>query len=79
MALPTAKELKKLATACRKNGIKSLKCEGFEFTLSDEAPSRVVKSAPKGTGEVKNVIDDDFDAEGLTQDQLLMWSAGASY
>ena len=75
MALPTVKELKKLASACRKSGIKSLKCEGFEFTLTDYTPEKVVKSAPKlTTKDLASVIDQDFETEALTQDQLLGWS-----
>lgn len=76
MSLPTPKELKKLADACRKAGIFSFKCGELEFTLSDK-PTKVGKShRPSNTGaEVKAVIDEAFEAEGLTQDALLMWSA----
>lgn len=76
MELPTTKELKRLANACRKAGIKSLKCEGFEFTLSEYAPEskRAAKQAPLISGAMKSVIDQDFETEALTQDQLLNWS-----
>lgn len=76
MALPTVKELKKLASACRKSGIKSLKCEGFEFTLTDYSPEKAIKQKLKETSpELKSVIDQDFETEALTQDQLLGWSS----
>jgi hypothetical protein len=77
MALPTPKELKKLADACRKAGIFSFKCGDLEFTLGDKPQSKVGKSHSKvNTGsEVKSVIDEAFEEDGLTQDALLMWSA----
>ena len=76
MALPTVKELKKLAAGCRKAGIKSLKCEGFEFTLTDYTPEPKLKAAAQTAqvGDVRSVIDQDFETEALTQDQLLGWS-----
>lgn len=76
MNLPTPKELKKLATACRKAGIKSLKCEGFEFTLADQMPETKTarKKATQSSGDLQSVIDADFESEGLTQDQLINWS-----
>lgn len=79
MILPSNKELKRLANACRRAGIKSLRCEGFEFTLSDYLPEKRTKSAQKAPtgGELKSVIDQDFETEELTQDQLLMWSTNA--
>lgn len=78
MALPTAKELKKLAAACRKAGIHTFKCGELEFTLGDE-PTSTRKGAalrkPPAGSEVSSVIAEDFRTEELTQDQLLMWSA----
>jgi hypothetical protein len=72
----TPKELKKLADMCRKVGIYHFKQDGVEFTLSDKPQSKASKQHSKQTGaEVKAVIDEAFEAEGLTQDALLMWSA----
>ena len=75
MAIPSAKELKQLAAACRKAGIKSLKCEGFEFTLTDELPSKRRSSKTERSGAMASPVADDFEEEALTQDQLLMWSS----
>lgn len=77
MIFPTAKELKKLATACRKAGIKSFKCEGFEVTFTDDLPLSNKKQIrlEHNNNEMKEVIAADFEEEALTQDQLLMWSA----
>ena len=77
MALPTAKELKKLAAACRAVGISSFKCGELEFTLGDKPvkPGKSTQPAAHRTGDVMNVIDEAFEEDGLTQDALLMWSA----
>lgn len=78
MALPTPKELKKLASACRAAGISSFRCGELEFTLGDKPATKSVKNEnkePKKGEELKAVIDEAFEQEGLTQDQLLMWSS----
>jgi hypothetical protein len=77
MALPTAKELKKLAAACRAAGINSFKCGELEFTLGDKPtkPSKNGNTKVHKGGDVMSVIDEAFEEDGLTQDALLMWSA----
>jgi len=73
--LPNAKELKKLAEACRKAGIKAFKGYGIEFTLSDEAPvSNYKKRAPEANKSVIGHSNNPFESDTLTDDQLLMWS-----
>jgi hypothetical protein len=70
-------ELKKLAKACRTAGISHFKNAEIEFTLTD-LPTKQEKAfgkAAANTGGLKSVIDEGFEAEGLSQDQLLMWSA----
>lgn len=71
MDLPSAKELAKLAAACRKAGITQFKGGGIEFTLSD-APL-VTKAAKKAAladvSETKEVPSDE-----LSYEQLLAWS-----
>lgn len=73
--LPTAKELKKLAAACRAAGIYSFKCGDLEFTLGDKPVKQNNKKAIQRTGEVQDPIDAAFEQDALTQDELLLWSA----
>lgn len=83
MSLPSSKELKKLADSCRKAGIKHFKNADIEFTLSDDAPVsnyKKTKNASKGSIATKNSdssngIDQNFQSDDLTEDQLLMWSS----
>lgn len=72
------KELKKLADACRKAGIKHFKNADIEFTLTEEAPvstykrKKEVMLIPQGSllqETIKN-------ADTLTEDELLFWSTG---
>ena len=70
----TPKELKKLADACRKAGIKYYKDGQIEFSLTDEAPqSKYKKSKPETQFQTSLV-----ETDSLTEDQLLMWSSGAA-
>lgn len=73
------KELKKLADACRKAGIKHFKNADIEFTLTEEAPvsnykrKKEVIMLPEGSllqETIKN-------ADTLTEDELLFWSTGS--
>lgn len=72
------KELKKLATSCRKLGISHYKCAEFEFTLTPESPLKVDKKAKKlNQDSFQNALDQEIlSTDTLTQDQLLFWSAG---
>lgn len=67
------KELKKLADACRKAGIKHFKNAEVEFTLSDDLPQSNYKkkqvNAP-ATGP------DQITGDSLTEQELLFWSTG---
>lgn len=74
MDLPNAKDLKKLADMCRKAGIKSFKGNGIEFTLSEDAPVSTYKKAKAA----QNSPDKDFESDGLTEEELLFWSAGGN-
>lgn len=78
MALPTPKELKQLAAACRAAGIKSFKGEGVEFTLSDSeppAPKARGRAAAKAKVETNDKVDTK-EAQTPTEEELLFWSAG---
>lgn len=63
------KELMKLASACRKAGIKHYKTADFEFTLTDDVPAKIIK------GQVQSIQPSTIETDSLTQDQLMMWSA----
>lgn len=67
--LPDAKQLKKLADACRKAGIKTFKGYGLEFTLSDIEPA--TKSSKKKAAQTS----DSLESEELTDEQIMFWSA----
>lgn len=68
-----AKTLKKLVKTCRELGVLNYKGDGFEFTLSHDAPVK----APKKTAKSKAPItpDTEFETDTLTEEQLLMWSS----
>lgn len=70
--MPSAKELKTLATTCRKLGIKHFKCETFEFTLGDLPEKLEVSNSPVQAGPrfVQDTIPED-----LQDDSLLFWSS----
>jgi hypothetical protein len=71
--LPTIKELKALADACRKAGIKSFKGMGMEFTLADEAPEpRRRSKRPQAEFEAQSEA---FVSEMPSDEALLFWSA----
>lgn len=70
MNLPSAKELAKLAAACRKAGITSFKGGGIEFTLSEATPlPRASKKSYQEAIEAPAPA-----SEELSYDQLLNWS-----
>jgi hypothetical protein len=78
MAMPSSKELKKIAKACREAGIKVYKGEGFELTFTDEAPEpkRPRKAASGPTSVVSSPANEKFTTDSLSEEELLMWSAG---
>jgi hypothetical protein len=71
------KELKKLADACRKAGIKHFKNSELEFTLTDEVPVSDYKRKKQVFLPHSSIIDETIkNADSLTQDELLFWSTG---
>lgn len=77
MSLPTPAELKKLATACRKSGIKHFKCGDVEFTLGEEVVKQSQKS-PKAESK-QSIFNDNIETEGwneLTDEQKMFYSVG---
>jgi hypothetical protein len=73
MPSPTPKELRNIANACRKAGIKQYKCADFEFTLTDEVPA---SSPSKTKKSIRMDTTPEFESDSLTEEQLLMWSTG---
>lgn len=71
---PNAKELKKIAAACRKAGISHFKCDVFEFTLDTNAPT----AAPKGFSKPNHGEQGEVQSDELTPEQILFWSAPPS-
>lgn len=71
------KELKALADACRKAGIKHFKNSDLEFTLTDEAPQSKYKA--KKASKSDSVASGNLDVESdmLSQEDLLFWSTVA--
>ncbi len=71
MDFPSPKELKKLAAACRKAGIKAFKGPTFEFTLSDDAPMSNYKRSKQSTSPQP---DKPFVSDSLSEEDLMFWS-----
>lgn len=69
MNFPNVKELKKLADACRKAGIKHFKCNEFEFSLTDELPE-----TPKMRKQAALEKHEDLQNQGMSDEELLFWS-----
>jgi len=70
------KDLKKLADACRKAGIKHFKNADIEFTLADDAPVSNYKkrTAPPLTQDV--ATPSDLMNSQMSDEELLYWSVG---
>jgi len=73
------KELKKLADACRKAGIKHYKSGDIEFTLTDEPPVSSYKRRKSAASTQSDSVDSDkIDTDGwdtLSEEQKLFYSA----
>ncbi len=79
MNFPDPKKLKKLASACRKAGLKSFKCADFEFVLADDAPVSSYKRskvpAPQPDAPASSSL---FQSDTLSDEELLFWSSGTA-
>jgi hypothetical protein len=69
MAIPTAKELKKLAKACRDAGIHYFKSAEFEFTLTGVVPEKPVKGKAPLTH-----TQGDIESDTPSEEELMFWS-----
>lgn len=76
------KEIKKLADACRRAGIKSFKNSEVEFTLSDVlpiVPTRIRREQKATVSDVLQQPDAVINNENeLSEDDLLFWSSPQS-
>lgn len=72
------KDLQKLIQLCRKSGVLSIKMEGVELTLSEDAPAA---AKPRGKAAVKakataSPDHDKTELEGeMSPEALLFWSS----
>lgn len=77
--LPNAKELKKLAEACRKAGICSFKGYGVEFTLSEQIPAKRSRNRgmrPAASAQPSQEDTSPFASDTLSEEELLFFSVG---
>lgn len=73
MDLPDLKQLKKLALACRKAGIRQFKSGDFEFILAEDLPSKPIRKSKKVVQQQQqNTLE--IESDGLTQEEKLFWS-----
>ncbi len=64
------KEIKKIVTFCRKNGVESLKTQDFEFKLH---PSHIVEPKQKSK-RARDTDNKDPISEAYTAEETLFWS-----
>jgi hypothetical protein len=83
MQIKSLKDLSNLMKVCRQNGVRTMKIEGFEFTLENDVPQKPMK-ASKQTPDSEllrsaGIITEDtgIKTDMPTLDQLIDWSAGA--
>jgi len=72
MDLPDLKKLKGIIALCRKTGVKTIKIDNIELTLSEEAPMSQYKASKASKNDVQGRVDTD----GPTNEELLFWSTG---
>lgn len=70
MAFPDVKQLDKIIQLCRKRGVKSIKIDNVELTLSESEPVRHKASAKKASADPS----ESFESDSPTDDELLFWS-----
>ena len=87
MKVDNLKDLQKLIQLCRKTGVEAIEVDGVKMNLgpapfSQKQAKAVTKSAPYETFQVHTpggIIEEiQIPTDGLTEEQLLMWSVGAT-
>ena len=76
MDLPDAKQLKKLAQACRKAGVKTLKYGDLEITIGDE-PTKATKTRKESLNAPQASTSDSIESDDLSPDELMFWSVNS--
>lgn len=76
MDLPDLKQLDKVIALCRKRGVKSIKIDNVEITLSDTAPAAYKRPlhAQKQAATTSIPLPEGIEQEQLTEEQLLFYS-----
>lgn len=69
MKLPSAKELKSLAKACRSAGIARFKTPDFEIDLTPYAPATPTRTRKRATQ-----LSDNIESDAPSDEALLFWS-----
>lgn len=75
MNLPDIKQLKKLADACRKAGIKHFKSPEFEFTLTEDAPVKQARQSKGAAPKASHSDTGEVETSGLSPEELMFWSS----
>lgn len=73
MTLPSAKELKQLAKACRAAGITSFEGGGVKFTLGDIPQPKLANKESKPTVK-QGLGENTIESDELSPETLLFWS-----
>lgn len=73
MSLPTPKEIKALAKACRDSGITAFEGGGIKFTVDVNYKPSTKKQAP-ATSSPADLGDSPIESDELGPDALLFWS-----
>lgn len=75
MQLPDLKALDKIIALCRRRGVKSIKIDNVELTLSEDAPESTYKK--KQAAKVNHGITaDQISSDEPSESELLFWSSG---
>lgn len=74
MNLPDLKQLDKIIGLCRKRGVKSIKIDNVELTLSDDAPIKNVRSSKTSSKTHESPTGNELETSELTEEQLLFYS-----
>lgn len=77
MNLPDLKALDKIIALCRKRGVKSIKIDNVELTLSEDAPAKASPKSRKATPNAPSVpASEPFDSDLPSELDLLFYSSG---
>lgn len=69
--------MKKLARICREAGIKHYKTSEFEFTLSDDMTTPVIRTKAEKLTAAE--LSAPIESDDLSQEALLFWSSGEDF